>query len=113
MATELTPPPILERDFALGIADFQYQDLHREDRLADLDAAFLAELDRVDPPLGARLRAYRAEPASFDPLSRSKILVDAGRFVGVFVAKLFGVEREWQAQIETARPEAVLFRFRR
>ena len=39
--------------------------------------------------------------------------MDAGRFVGAFVAKLFGVEREWQAQIETARPEAVLFRFRR
>ncbi|HYK41383.1 MAG TPA: FAD-dependent oxidoreductase [Thermoanaerobaculia bacterium] len=113
MATELTPPPLLERDFPLGLGNFRYQDLHSEARLAELDALFLSELDREDPPLGARLRAYRAEPASFDPLSRSKLLVDAGRFVGVFVARLFGVEREWQAQIETARPEAVLFRFRR
>jgi len=104
---------VLERDFPLGVGDFRYQDLHREDRLAELDAYFLSELDREDPAVGSRLRAYRAEPAAFDPLSRSKLLVDAGRFVGAFVARLFGVEREWQAQIEIARPEAVLFRFRR
>jgi len=113
MPTETTPPPSSERDFPLGVPGFRYQDLHREDRLADLDAAFLASLEAEDAELAGRLRAYRAEPASFDPLSRSRLLVDGGRALGAFVARLFDVEREWRAQMEVAKPEAVLFRFRR
>ena len=101
------------RDFPLGVPGFRYQDLHREERLADLDSTFLAALTAEDPALADRLAAYRREPAAFDPLSRSKLLVDAARPLGRFVAMLFGIEREWQAQIEVARPEAVLFRFRR
>ncbi len=113
MPTEIAPPAPAIRDFPLGVAGFTYQDLHREERLADLDRAFLAFLAAEDAEVAARLDAYRREPASFDPLARSRILVDAGRVLGRFVAGLFGVEREWQAQIEVAVPEAVLFRFRR
>ncbi|MDQ2970971.1 MAG: hypothetical protein M3R34_07520, partial [Acidobacteriota bacterium] len=107
------PSTLDGRDFPLGVPGFRYQDLHREERLADLDSAFLAALAAEDPALADRLAAYRREPAAFDPLSRSKLLVDAARPLGRFVAALFGIEREWQAQIEVARPEAVLFRFRR
>ncbi|MEP6768786.1 MAG: FAD-dependent oxidoreductase [Acidobacteriota bacterium] len=116
METDVIPPrggAEQSRDFPLGIAGFHYQDLHREDRLADLDAAFLRELAAQDAALADRLSAYRRDPAAFDPLSRSRILIEGGRAVGAFVARLFGVEREWRAQIETAQPEAVLFRFRR
>ena len=64
---------MLERDFPLGLGDFRYQDLHSEERLSELDAFFLSELDREDAALGARLRAYRSEPASFDALVLSLI----------------------------------------
>ncbi len=101
------------RDFSLGIEGFTYQDLHRDERLADLDRAFLEELRREDAPLHARLTGYRAEPASCDPLERSRLLVDAARRLGGFVARLFGVEKEWRAQGASSGPEAVLFRFRR
>jgi NADPH-dependent glutamate synthase beta subunit-like oxidoreductase/NAD(P)H-flavin reductase len=109
-----TPPPTAAgRDFPLGIAGFRYQDLHSEDRLADLDRAFLEDLNAQDPVLAGRLRAYRSEPGSLDPLSLSRLLVDAARPVGRFLARLFGIEKEWRAQVATAAPEAVLFRFRR
>ncbi|MEP6800948.1 MAG: pyridine nucleotide-disulfide oxidoreductase, partial [Acidobacteriota bacterium] len=113
MPTNTAPPASAERDFPLGLPDFHYQDLHDEGRLADLDAAFLSALEAEDPEIARRLRAYRGAPGSFDPLSRSRLLVDAARPLGRFVAVLFGVEREWQRQIEVAQPDAVLFRFRR
>jgi len=108
-----TAPTPAGRDFPLGVPGFTYQDLHREDRLADLDRAFLEDLAEHDAPLHARLVAYRTNPASFDPLARSRLLVEAARPIGAFLAGLFGIEREWRAQAATAGPEAVLFRFRR
>ena len=102
-----------ERDFPLGLPGFTYQDLHDELRLADLDKAFLAALVKDEPELAARLAAYRLEPASFDPLSRSRLLVDAARPLASFIARLFDIEKQWKAQAADAGPKAVLFRFRR
>jgi NADPH-dependent glutamate synthase beta subunit-like oxidoreductase/NAD(P)H-flavin reductase len=101
------------RDFPLGEPGFTYQDLHRDGRLADLDRAFLAALGRENPPLKERLLAYRAAPAGVDPLSRSRLLVEAARPLSAFVARLFGIEAECERLKAAASPEAVLFRFRR
>ncbi len=101
------------RDFPLGEPGFTYQDLHRDDRLADLDRAFLAALRDEDPALADRLLAYRADPASLDPLSRSRLIVEASRPLSAFVARLFGIETERERVKAAASPEAVLFRFRR
>jgi NADPH-dependent glutamate synthase beta subunit-like oxidoreductase len=101
LETATPPPASAGRDFSLGVEGFTYQDLHRDERLAKLDAAFLEELRRENAALHARLIAYRADPASYDPLSRSRLLVDAARPLGGFVARL------------SSGPEAVLFRFRR
>jgi NADPH-dependent glutamate synthase beta subunit-like oxidoreductase/NAD(P)H-flavin reductase len=109
-----TEAPILAgRDFPLGIPDFTYQDLHREERLAELDRVFLAELEAEDPSLAARLTLWRSGDESLDPIARSRMLVEAARPVARFVARLFGIEREWRSQAAAAAPEAVLFRFRR
>ena len=108
-----TPPTSAGRDFPLGVPGFTYQDLHREDRLADLDRAFLDELAHEDAALHARLIAYREDAASLEPLPRSRLLVEAARPLGRFVARLFSIEREWQELGASAGPEAVLFRFRR
>jgi NADPH-dependent glutamate synthase beta subunit-like oxidoreductase/NAD(P)H-flavin reductase len=107
------PPTLAERDFPLGVPGFTYQDLHRDPRLADLDRIFREELHRDDAPLAERLSAWRANPDALDPIARSRFLVEAARPVARFVARLFGIEREWRAQASTAAPEAVLFRFRR
>ena len=102
-----------ERDFPLGVAGFSYQDLHREDRLAELDRVFRDGLAREDPALAERLESYRSDPASFDPLSRSRLLVDAARPLSRFLSRLFAIEEAWRRQEATAEPEAVLFRVRR
>ena len=107
-----TPQPA-GRDFPLGEPGFTYQDLHRDGRLADLDRAFLEALARENPPLHDRLLAYRAAPASLDPLSRSRLLVEAARPLSAFVARLFGIEADRERLRAAASPEAVLFRFRR
>jgi NADPH-dependent glutamate synthase beta subunit-like oxidoreductase/NAD(P)H-flavin reductase len=101
------------RDFPLGVPGFSYQDLHLEDRLAQLDATFLEDLQRTEAGLAARLQAYRADPASLDPLSRSRLLVAAARPLALFVVRLFGIEAEWRRQAASAPPEAVLFRVKR
>jgi NADPH-dependent glutamate synthase beta subunit-like oxidoreductase/NAD(P)H-flavin reductase len=113
LETAAPPPNSAGRDFPLGVAGFTYQDLHREESLARLDRAFLDELAADDPALAARLVAYRSNPEAFDPLSRSRLLVDAARPLGRFLARLFGIEAEWRAQGASSVPEAVLFRFRR
>jgi hypothetical protein len=108
-----TASTLAGRDFPLGEPGFSYQDLHREDRLAELDSAFLEALAREDAGLAERLRHYRAAPDSVDPLARSRLLVDAARPLARFLARLFGIEEEWRRQASSAGPEAVLFRFRR
>ena len=113
METTTEAPMLAERDFPLGVPGFTYQDLHREDRLADLDRVFREELQAEDPALAARLTLWRSGADSLDPIARSRFLVEAARPVARFVARLFGVEREWRSQAAAAAPEAVLFRFRR
>ena len=108
-----TPSTSAGRNFPLGEPGFHYQDLHREDRLGELDRAFLNRLAEEAPELHARLTAYRANPGSVNALERSRLLVDAARPLGEFIARLFGIENEWRRQGASAGPEAVLFRFRR
>jgi len=113
LETETSPATLAERDFPLGVPGFTYQDLHREDRLETLDRAFLEALAREDPGLAERLRAYRAEPDTLDPLALSRLLVEAARPLSRFLVALFGIEDAWRRQAASAGPEAVLFRFRR
>jgi NADPH-dependent glutamate synthase beta subunit-like oxidoreductase/NAD(P)H-flavin reductase len=113
LETAATPPTSAERDFPLGEAGFTYQDLHREDRLADLDRAFGKALAAEDPALAGRLNAYRSDPGSFDPVSRSHVLVEASRHLSRFLVRLFGIDEESRLLAASSGPEAVLFRFRR
>jgi NADPH-dependent glutamate synthase beta subunit-like oxidoreductase/NAD(P)H-flavin reductase len=106
-------PRTAERDFPLGLEGFWYQDLHREERLAELDRVFREELARDDPGLAARLTAYRQNPASVAPLALSHLLIEGARHLSRFLIRLFGIEAEWRAQGASAGPEAALFRFRR
>ncbi|HVE66037.1 MAG TPA: FAD-dependent oxidoreductase, partial [Thermoanaerobaculia bacterium] len=108
-----SPPTPAGRDFPLGVPGFTYQDLHREERLAELHELFFGELAREDPALADRLAAWRKDPGSLDPIATSRLLVEAARPVSRFIVRLFGIESEWRAQAADAAPEAVLFRFRR
>jgi NADPH-dependent glutamate synthase beta subunit-like oxidoreductase/NAD(P)H-flavin reductase len=113
LETEAPAPTPAERDFPLGDTGFTYQDLHRDDRLAELDRVFRRELEAENAGLAARLETYRSDPAALDPVSRSRLLIEVARPLSAFVARLFGIETETERRRARAVPEAVLFRFRR
>ena len=99
------------RDFTLGIEGFRYGDLYEPAKLAELDVRFREELAGVDAVLAARFEAYRAG-AALTPPEESALLIEVGRPLGAFVARLFGVEPARQAQLDVAAREAAIFRMK-
>src|SRR3954466_13020475 len=87
------------RNFALGSSGFRYGDLFEPERLAALDAAFRADLKRLDVVLSQRFEGYRAG-APLSPPAESELLIAVARTLGHFIARLFGVEQGHQALLE-------------
>ncbi|MCB9915641.1 MAG: FAD-dependent oxidoreductase [Planctomycetes bacterium] len=83
-------------DFALGIEGFSWADLHRAERLADLHQAFLAWFREADTDLAPRWDAYRADTSTLNAIDESRLLIEVGRYVSRFVAKLFNIEEPKQ-----------------
>jgi len=71
-----------------------FADLHARDGLIKIDDLFLAEIERADAALALRLKAARAEPTALAPLAESELLIALGARLDVFIATLFGIERE-------------------
>ncbi|GMQ75722.1 MAG: FAD-dependent oxidoreductase [Gammaproteobacteria bacterium] len=103
------------RNFSLGIDGFDYRDLFRAERLAELLAAFDATLGNADADLYRAYAKYRnGQGAELDDIAISELLVALAPHVGAFVARLFGVEDERRAAIERTRHDyAALFTYKR
>ena len=83
----------------LGIPGFTYADLHDPARLQDLSGHFDADLAARCPGLYAEFEAYRSSLGEgMKPEAISDLLVSMAPEVGGFVARLFGVEQEREAQ---------------
>ncbi len=102
-----------DRDVALGVEGFRYQDLHDLDRLADLARAFDAYLLENDPEAHAGLARWRGAPGDVDAIESSKILVAAAPWLSRFLGRLFGIEKDLERLAEAARGEDSVMRFRR
>lgn len=92
--------------FATGIADFNYQDLHDPERLKALSDVFYTSIKTHDLELYQQFIAY-AENQN-DAISAQQIsdlLVKMAPYVGKFVAKLFHVSAEHQAQSSAIKDE--------
>jgi hypothetical protein len=96
----------------LGVPGFRYADLNRVRRLEALDRAFLATLDEADPGLTAELTAYRAG-ARLEKLDEPKLLMRVAPILGRFLARLFGVEPEYEALCARVRADEVLSQWKR
>jgi NADPH-dependent glutamate synthase beta subunit-like oxidoreductase/NAD(P)H-flavin reductase len=98
---------------SLGIPGITYADLFDPDRLRELFVRWHEELHRTDPDLGARYDAYRATGgADLGPEQKSELLVALAPTVSRFVVRLFGVEKEAEAQRQFVADELVIFRFK-
>ncbi|MCK6448325.1 MAG: FAD-dependent oxidoreductase [Planctomycetes bacterium] len=82
------------RPLSLGVPGFTFADLHRPEKLAELQRSFVADLARADAALAERYQAYLGDQLSLTPPEESQLLIDVGRHVSRFVTKLFGIEKE-------------------
>ncbi|MFO0665734.1 MAG: FAD-dependent oxidoreductase [Polyangiaceae bacterium] len=79
----------------LGIEGFEYADLHRPERLADLLVRWNESFEARDPEGYAKFSAYRAcLGQGMKPEDVSDALLAAAPQVSAFVGKLFGVTKE-------------------
>jgi NADPH-dependent glutamate synthase beta subunit-like oxidoreductase/NAD(P)H-flavin reductase len=98
----------------LGVAGFTYADLYEPEKLARLLAIFDRFFAEASPEHHARFEAYRASKGhGMTAVARSEALLAAAPYVGRFVAKLFGVEKETAAFREGVRKDDPLWRFKR
>ena len=88
-----------QHTLTLGIDGFTYADLYDSARLKDLLAEFDASVKRHDADLFAQFAAYRQhQGADLAPEAISELLVNMAPYVGRFVAELFDVTEEHEAQ---------------
>lgn len=97
----------------LGFEGFSFEDLYRPRGLRRLSERFDAFLTERDPTLAARFLAYRAAtPTERDP-AESALLMDVGRHLSAFIARLFRIDEEREALEHTLTGLKPLFDFRR
>ncbi len=95
-----------QNNLTLGIPNFTYSDLYDSSRLKDLLTVFDASVQRHDTALYDRYAAYRdSQGANLTPEEHSDLLVNMGPYVGQFVAKLFNVTSQHEAQREQIKDE--------
>ncbi|MBI5434094.1 MAG: FAD-dependent oxidoreductase [Planctomycetes bacterium] len=100
------------RPLTLGIPGFTFADLHRPEKLAALQREFVDDLKRADAALAGRYEAYLANGLTLSAPEESTLLIDVGRHVSRFVAKLFGVEQELLERRRTLVDRQLVFKVR-
>jgi NADPH-dependent glutamate synthase beta subunit-like oxidoreductase/NAD(P)H-flavin reductase len=103
-----------KNNFSLGIPGFNYPDLYDSARLKDLLEVFDDSIKYHDADLYAEFQNYRqSQGANLAPEKISDLLVRTAPYVGQFVAKLFHVTDEHQAQAEKTQDEfATIFTYK-
>ncbi|MGR9087815.1 MAG: FAD-dependent oxidoreductase [Gammaproteobacteria bacterium] len=93
-------------NLTLGIPGFSYPDLYDAARLNDLMDVFDASVKKHDVELYENFSAYRqCQGEGMAPEAISDLLVKMGPYVGQFVARLFKIEGDHQAQAARIREE--------
>ncbi len=103
-----------QNNFSLGIPGFTYPDLYDSSRLKDLLEVFDNSVKYHDADLHAEFLNYReTQGAGLAPEKISDLLVRTAPFVGQFVAKLFNVTEEHEAQLAKTQDEfATIFTYK-
>ncbi|MGZ5027824.1 MAG: pyridine nucleotide-disulfide oxidoreductase [Methylobacter sp.] len=95
-----------QHNLTLGIPGFNYSDLYDSARLKDLLDVFDTSVERHDSQLHSEFTAYReSQGVGMSPEAVSDLLVRMGPYVGQFVAKLFDISEQHQAQATKIKDE--------
>jgi len=92
---------------------FSFEDLYDPAALARLDGEFGRWLAAADEGLHSRFSAARANPAALAYKDEADLLIAAAPHLDRFVARLFGIEEEWQDLVDGHHELAPLFRVKR
>lgn len=95
----------------LHLADFDYADIYRAERLPALDRLFQAALETRDPDLAQRFHAYRAD-AQLDEGAQSALLIAAAQVLEDFLVAAFGIAGARDDLRATQRRDDVLHQFK-
>ena len=102
------PTPNLE----LGIPGFSFLDLHRPERLADLQRAFLAEVGRSNPELATRWQRHTSGAETLAGPAESQLLIELAREQSLFLARLFKLEAQQAKRRDLLQKRQLVYRFR-
>ncbi|HEX4763895.1 MAG TPA: FAD-dependent oxidoreductase [Usitatibacter sp.] len=94
--------------FGLG-----FEDLYRQGGLERLDAAFTRFLEAADGALAPRFYEARRTPDALEYKAEAELLIAVAPHLDAFIAKLFGIEAEWNHLVERHHELAPLFRVKR
>jgi NADPH-dependent glutamate synthase beta subunit-like oxidoreductase/NAD(P)H-flavin reductase len=98
--------PATATSLTLGLPGFTYSDLYDPARLRDLTEAFDGEVKAGNPELFSEFEHYRTcRGEGMKPEEVSDLLVRMAPEVGGFVARLFGVAADRDAQIASIRSD--------
>jgi NADPH-dependent glutamate synthase beta subunit-like oxidoreductase/NAD(P)H-flavin reductase len=103
----------------LGIPGFQYSDLSDFSRLNDLAFAFDRVVEEHDAELFRRFDAYRHSVQNGEPggglasPEESALLIAVGRFLSMFLTRMFHVESGTAALQQRAKRDSEVARFKR
>jgi NADPH-dependent glutamate synthase beta subunit-like oxidoreductase/NAD(P)H-flavin reductase len=101
-------------ELRLGEAGFAYADLFVPERLAELGRRFDAFFLEADPAGHACFAAYREKKGQGMKAEEISVALLAGAPpLARFVARLFGVEAEMQAQIDATKARSSLWHFKK
>jgi NADPH-dependent glutamate synthase beta subunit-like oxidoreductase/NAD(P)H-flavin reductase len=101
------PAPL---QLAFGLA---FEDLYDRAGLVRLDAAFLESVEASDADLAARLVELRASPEGLAYKAEAEFLIALAPHLDAFIARLFGIEAEWDALNRAHHRLAPLYRVKR
>jgi hypothetical protein len=92
---------------------FSFEDLYDPAALARLDGEFARGLAAADAPLHERFAAARSQPDALAYKEEADLLIAVAPHLDRFIARLFGIEEEWQDLVEGHHRLAPLFRVKR
>ena len=98
----------------LGLPGFKYSDLNRVRRIEALDRAFLKTLREAEPALADDIERHRSTGGEgWTRLAEAELLIRVGPHVGRFIARLFRIEKEYEALCARIRADQRLFDWKR
>ncbi|MBI3195149.1 MAG: hypothetical protein HYZ34_11905, partial [Ignavibacteriae bacterium] len=98
----------------LKLPNFNYYDLFKPEKLADLTHLFFEDVKAKDPEMYQRFDEYRrTKGEGLNDIEISNRLTEMAPYLSEFVVRLFGVENEANAHKIRADKEQIIFTFKK